>query len=342
MDRQERFAEAFWAIVPVSLTDAKGLLFHKTGAERDAMVDRILEGKAAIPQKAAGLDPYALLKQIRPTQWVKNGLLFLPLLASHSAFGVSWLFCAIGFVAFSLLASAIYIVNDLCDLSADRLHPKKRFRPLASGKLSLRKGQRVAVFLIVSGLVLSALINFEFLLVAIVYLVLTSLYSFKLKKGRAVDILMLSALYAIRVIAGATAASVPATGWFLAFVGPVFLSLAAVKRLTEVTRLSEAGKVPGRSYSTADRQWLIATAILSAVGAVCVFSAYTQSNTAGLIYSRPLILLLSSLPLAVWLARMIISSARGLQDFDPITHALKDKVGLGLIAISLGFVYFAI
>ncbi len=275
--------------------------------------------------------PGDLLRALRPHQWLKNTLLALPLLAAHRAglddvLAVLW-----GFIAFSALASAIYIINDLTDLEADRVHDSKRERPFANGRLPIKVGMTTSLALAALGLGLGAALGPGMLAVLLVYLVATTAYSMHLKRVRWADVAMLAALYTLRVVAGAVAADVPASGWLFGFIFPVFLSLGCVKRLTELAKADGDGYVPGRRYRPSDRQDLANVAIVSAMAAVGVFLAYSMGPTAAALYAYPWVLWMVAALLGVWLARMIATGWTGQQDHDPIIYAITDLVGLALV-----------
>jgi len=279
--------------------------------------------------------PGDLVRALRPHQWLKNTLLALPLLAAHRA-GLGDLFAVLwGFIAFSALASAIYIVNDLTDLEADRVHDSKRDRPFANGRLPIRVGMAASLALVALGLGLGAALGPGMMAVLLVYLAATTTYSMHLKRVRWADVAMLAALYTLRVVAGAAAAEVPASGWLIGFIFPVFLSLGCVKRLTELAKADGDGYVPGRRYRPADRQDLANVAIVSAMAAVGVFLAYSLGPTAAALYTHPWMLLLVAALLGGWLARMIATGWAGQQDYDPIIYAITDRIGLVLVIASV-------
>ncbi|MEM6480134.1 MAG: UbiA family prenyltransferase, partial [Pseudomonadota bacterium] len=176
-----------------------------------------------------------LLRAIRPHQWVKNALLILPIIAAHEFALSAFALVALGIAAFSAAASAIYVVNDLLDLEADRLHVKKRHRPFASGKVPIEAGMGAFLALLALALALGALLGAAFLGVIVLYMALSLAYSLKLKRMRWIDIVTLASLYTLRVVAGAAATQVDASAMMLIFIFPIFLALGCVKRLTELT-----------------------------------------------------------------------------------------------------------
>lgn len=282
-----------------------------------------------------------LLRGIRPHQWVKNVLLLLPLIAAHQ-FSFSTLFTVLlGMIAFSAAASSIYIVNDLLDLEADRLHPKKKHRPFASGAVPIKIGMLACVGLGAIAIALGAYLNPVFLAVIITYMALSLAYSLKLKRMRWIDVATLAGLYTLRVIAGAAAAEVYVTGYMLVFIFPVFITLGCVKRLTELTLATSDERLPGRGYSRADRGDLLNVAILGIVGALLIFFAYSFTEQAHGLYPTQWMLWVALVPIAAWLIRMVRLGYFGKQDYDPIVFALRDKRGLGLLMITLSMMFYA-
>lgn len=282
-----------------------------------------------------------LLGGLRVHQWIKNILLFLPLIAAHRTDLDGILAVLLGAIAFSAAASGIYVVNDLLDLRADRLHEKKWSRAFASGAVPIRIGMAAGMLLTLLSLALSAALSWELCGIIVVYVVLSLAYSLKLKRMRWVDVTVLAALYSLRVIAGAIAASVVASGWLIAFIFPIFFALGCVKRLTELARTSSEEIVPGRGYARHDRQDLLNISATASVAAVIVFLVYTFGETAGQLYNNPWELRLTAVPVSLWLWRMIQTGWNGSQDYDPIVFALRDWRGMALILATIVLMFHA-
>jgi len=290
----------------------------------------------ATPQPVgAAWNRAALLRGLRPHQWLKNALLLLPLLAAHRTDIAGLAAAFLGIIAFSALASSIYIVNDFTDLDADRQHEKKCKRPFASGAVPIRIGMLASVCLGVTGLILGAVLGPWMVLVLLVYLVATLSYSMHLKRVRWVDVTMLASLYTLRVVAGAVAAGVAASGWLIGFIFPVFLSLGCVKRLTELSKATGTGFLPGRRYRASDRDDLLNVAIVAGIAAVGIFVAYSLSATAGRLYESVWSLWTVAGLLAAWLVRMIYTGWTGQQDYDPIVYAITDRIGVSLVLAAM-------
>ncbi len=283
------------------------------------------------------------LKQIRIHQWLKNLLIFVPLIVSGGfAYlnDVTTTICA--FFAFSLLASSTYILNDLLDIESDRAHSVKKYRPLAAGTIGIKDGVTAAVILFLSSLFISILIGSEFTLVLLAYLALTVLYSFKVKQYVAMDVVTLALLYTIRIIAGAAAIGTVASFWLLAFSIFIFLSLALVKRCSEIQSMENDGKerAKGRDYILKDYSILASFGTSSALMSVLMFCFYINNNALTNQYQQPDILWLIVPAMCYWLMRMWIKTHRGEMHHDPIIFTMKDRgslitVGIcGLIAIA--------
>lgn len=283
----------------------------------------------------------SLLRAMRPHQWVKNVLLLLPLISAHRLDMVAVLPVLLGIVAFSAAASCIYIVNDLLDLEADRQHPTKRNRPFASGAVPIPVGMLACIVLGAVALGIAASINMTFFGVVVLYMLASLAYSLHLKRMRWIDIAMLASLYTLRVIAGAMAATVDVTGYLLVFIFPVFLTLGCVKRLTELTLATDDARLPGRGYGRPDRPDLLNVAGLGTFSALLIFFLYSFTDQALILYQMQWPLWLALLPIAAWLIRMVTLGWQGKQDYDPIIFALRDKIGLALIAIIILLLFFA-
>lgn len=285
--------------------------------------------------------PRRLVAALRPHQWVKNLLLLLPLLAAHR-FDAAAVFAALmAIVAFSAVASAIYIVNDLIDLEADRRHAVKCRRPFAAGDVPIPLGMAAAAALTVLAFGLAALLPAGFALVLVTYMVLSLGYSLRLKRMRWVDVTTLAALYTLRVVAGAAATQIEASIFMLIFVFPIFLTLGSVKRLTELALTTTDERLPGRGYGRGDRGDLVNVAGIGTVGALVIFFLYSRSDQAQALYPTTWLLLFVLPLIAIWMVRMVLLARDGRQDYDPILFALRDRLGIGLLLTILAIMGWA-
>ena len=274
-----------------------------------------------------------MIRGLRPHQWLKNLLLFLPLIAAHQLDAENALAVVFGIICFSAAASSIYIVNDLLDLDADRRHPTKRNRVFAAGKVPIRIGMAASLLLAVFAGVLAANMAGAMFVVVLAYLALTLAYSVFFKRFRWADLVVLASLYGLRVIAGAIAAGVPASPWLMAFVMPAFLALSAVKRLTELRKVKNHDVLPGRAYRPADRGRLLYLALVSAAATVALFLSYTATGAAAALYEHLWQLRLMAVPMALWFGHMILTGWKGSQNYDPMVFALRDPVSLTLLTV---------
>lgn len=290
---------------------------------------KLCELEKQFDAKQGGLKVW--LKALRVHQWVKNGLIFIPLLAAHQfSNGTALIACFVAFLSFSLCASSVYLLNDLLDLPDDRRHKTKRNRPFAAGTLSLLHGLLVAPLLLAFAFLLTFFLPFEYLLVLSSYYILTFAYSFYLKRVVLVDVVTLASLYTVRIIAGAAAISVALSFWLLAFSVFLFLSLAILKRYTELLALKErSGKATlGRGYQVEDIELLSSLGGSSGYISVLVLALYINSGEILELYANPMVMWPTCLVMLYWVSRVWIIAHRGQMHDDPIVFALKDKVSV--------------
>lgn len=280
----------------------------------------------------------AALFALRPHQWVKNLIVFVPLITSHTI--AQWNLLAdavLAFLAFSLCASGTYIFNDLLDVDADRQHPTKRRRPFAQGDLPIPFGLVLSVVLpCLSVFVLMALPSGVALALGC-YLILTIVYSWWAKRVALLDVFCLATLYTIRLIAGHEAARVQYSAWLLVFSMFIFLSLALVKRFQELLIVSQPGDIPlrGRGYVSSDVPLVSALGSASGFMAVLVLALYVNSDQVRALYRQPLLLLLVCPLLLFWVSRVWMLVHRGRIPDDPVVFAVKDPVSylIGVLSV---------
>jgi 4-hydroxybenzoate polyprenyltransferase len=306
------------------------------GAARDARLAEFAASGAELAAPAGSPSGRgrlrAHLRGLRPHQWSKNLLIFLPLLAAHDVGGIGPAIAA--FVAFSLTASSVYVLNDIADLAADRAHPRKCQRPFASGDLSVGEGLRMAAGLVLGALAVSlAFTPALFLAVLGLYYAVTFAYSFWLKRKLVIDVITLAGLYTIRIIAGAAACTIPLSPWMLGFSMFLFLALASVKRQAELTDMIAEGKAEsaGRGYVPDDLPVIRAMALAAGYAAVLVFALYISSENVAALYATPEALWLACPMLLYWISRIVMVTHRGKMTDDPIVYAASDKVSLAIL-----------
>ncbi len=269
-----------------------------------------------------------MIKAMRPHQWLKNLLVFLPLILSHklnqpSLIGLN----LIAFFSFCLCASSVYYLNDMLDLSSDRNHPTKNGRPFAAGTLALKYGLLGTPILFAASLLLAALVGTNFLFSVLVYWLITCLYSLFLKRVFLLDVFTLAFLFTMRVIAGAAAIGVVTTDWLLAFTGFLFLGLAVVKRVIELTNLKSKGltSTAGRGYSVDKLQLITILGVMSSIAAVLVFALYINAPATLNLYRSPNILWAICPLLLIMLGRVWRAALTGKLNEDPVLFAAEDR-----------------
>jgi 4-hydroxybenzoate polyprenyltransferase/phosphoserine phosphatase len=284
------------------------------------------------------------LRALRLHQWLKNLLLFVPLLASHRIADAALLFDGLlAFMLFGMCASSVYVLNDLLDLPDDRRHPKKRGRPFASGALSVKTGLIAVPALLLFAFAGSALLlPWAFTAILAGYYVLTLAYSLDLKRRMMVDVLALAALYTARVIAGGAAFGLELTFWMLAFSMFIFLSLAMVKRYAELHAAAERGETmqtPGRGYWPADLGMVSVLGAASGYLAVLVLALYIHDEATAAMYAHPEWIWLAVPLLLFWISRVWMLAHRGQMHEDPLLFAVRDRTSLFVGALFL-FVFW--
>ena len=286
-----------------------------------------------LPAPGGGLRDW--LKLFRVHQWTKNGLVFVPIFAAHlfTLFGVTAAVTAA--LCFSLVASSIYVINDLVDVQSDRQHRSKKKRPLASGTVPVGKALAIATVFLVLAFALAFVLSLPFAAVLATYLASTTAYSFWLKRKMMIDIVTLASLYTLRVIGGAAAVGTMPSEWILAFSMFLFTSLAMLKRHVELAgRIDASLPDPAdRNYRKTDLPMLSALAAASGLNAVTVFALYISSDTVHRLYRHPKALWVICPILMYWIGRALILAERQLIDDDPISFALKDRISLLAVAL---------
>lgn len=279
-----------------------------------------------------------ILRLLRPHQWAKNILVFLPALAAHKLFdpaimgAASWLFGA-----FCLCASGVYVANDILDAEADRAHPDKSRRPIASGAVSVPMGVVLAIGLPLLALAMATQVGSGAALLVAAYWVATSLYSTWAKKVAMLDVFMLAAFYALRALAGGMAIPTGISVWMTTFLLFLFLSLAFAKRYSELLTLPDEhnGKVAGRGYLRSDAPLVAALGVSASFASTIVICLYVASPSVSALYSHPS-LLIGIAPIALFgLCRFWLMASRGALHSDPVLHAIKDPVSYLLLVLVL-------
>lgn len=325
-----------WADLPVWQSAAQAHVVSRSGSLIDAVrrhdnLGQVFsDGKPSLAQ--------ALPKAMRPHQWMKNLLVFIPLLAAHRYGDAgSVLQVLLAFAAFGLTASSVYLLNDLVDVADDRQHARKRQRPFAAGHLSLLHGWLAWPLLLVCAFTLAAAaLPLRFTLSLGAYFVLTVAYSLRLKQIPMVDVLTLAGLYTLRIIAGAAAIAVPLTFWLLSFSMFLFLSLAFIKRYSELKAARQNGQTKalrGRGYTSQDLELVANLGGSAGYTGVLVLALYIQDAHTANLYATPKAIWLACPLLLFWISRAWLIAHRGKMHDDPIVFALKDRVSWAVAAL---------
>jgi 4-hydroxybenzoate polyprenyltransferase len=285
------------------------------------------------------------LRAIRFNQWLKNILVFVPLLASHRVFEPGLLLhAAVAFLSFGLCASSAYLLNDLLDLPVDRRHPRKNQRPFAAGKLPIRQGiLAIPLLLGIAILITIIVLSSHFLAVLLGYFVLTLTYSLYLKQIPMLDVVVLAFLYSTRIIAGGTAVRIMPSFWLLAFSMFIFLSLAMVKRYTELVTMEHVGerRARGRGYHIDDMVLLQALGGSSGYLSVLVLALYINSPSSEALYRYPEALWFLCPLLLYWISRIWFETHRGQMHDDPLIFAVEDRVSWIVAILGVFIIWIA-
>ena len=318
---------------------------HVWARAREAILVNTPAGVAAAAQrqfKVAGVFPGAAaslrtwLRALRLHQWLKNLLVLLPLAGAFQMGQGELLQAALmAFLAFGLCASSVYVLNDLMDMESDRQHPRKRERPFAAGVLSPVAGLAVAALLLLGSAALAAASRPAFQLALASYFALTLAYTFVLKRKVIVDCLTLGTLYTLRIVAGWSAVGLPASFWLLAFSLFLFLSLAFVKRYSELQAVVKAGKADaaGRGYLGSDLPLVQTMGVSAGFCSAMLLALYINGDTVMRTYTHPELLWLTVPILLYWVSRMWMQAQRGHMHDDPVVFAVRDPISLACAAL---------
>ncbi|MFM6927930.1 MAG: UbiA family prenyltransferase [Bdellovibrio sp.] len=281
------------------------------------------------------------IKQIRPHQWIKNSLVFLPAIAGHKLNSANaFVECIFAFAGFSLAASFVYVLNDLLDLKADRNHHTKKNRPFASGNLPIKWGLILLPSLLAGCAIFAFMLPVEYSGWILTYLLLNIAYSLYLKQSVVVDIIILSMMYTLRIFAGAAATVVPVSEWLLSFSTLFFFSLACVKRYTEIIRSKNKLTIDGRGYRQVDHPTVQALGVGSGLISILIILLYLQSKEVRALYQNPQHLWFATPVLLFWISRIWILTNRDEIHDDPVVFAVKDRVSwicFAAIGLIIGF-----
>lgn len=325
-----------WSSARAAIVVSRNRNLQASAAQRTT-VHRVIETRPTGWLPAVGA--------MRTHHWLKNLLVFVPLLAAQRINEIDTVGSAVvAFGSFCLLASGVYIFNDLFDLNADRRHPRKRYRPIPAGDLPLLHAMAMVPLLLAGAFALASRLPTQFQMILGLYGTLTLVYSLRLKQIVLLDVIVLAGLYVIRIVAGAAAADVSISRWLLGFSMFAFLSLALLKRYTEiVTMRAIAGKtVQVRGYLSTDAALLTAMGTASGYVAVAILALYADTATAARYYTRHELIWLVCPLFLYWISYLWLMAQRNRMPFDPVVFAVRNRTSQVLILIMLGLFLLAV
>lgn len=265
----------------------------------------------------------SFIKMIRLHQWVKNLLIFLPILLAGVTSHSSFLLTLKGFIAFSLIASSFYVFNDLNDIHEDREHPEKKNRPIAANEVSKLLAKFCFLILFISGISISLSLNIEFQSTIVAYCLLNILYSRHLKYYAILDLLVVTSFYTIRLIGGALLNNLVISNWLITFSVFFFLFLAIIKRRVELYN-SDKVNINAGKYRKEDMPFLSQLSVFSGLISVLVICLYIDSRSAEIIYGHPQYLWLLPIFMLYWIIEILYKTERNMVGYDPVIYALKN------------------
>ncbi|MCX7879126.1 MAG: UbiA family prenyltransferase [Ignavibacteria bacterium] len=283
------------------------------------------------------------IKSIRIHQWIKNILIFAPLLLAHR-FDDTLLFvqCLIAFVSFSLVASSCYIINDIFDIANDRIHPQKKNRPIASGKISVYKAMFYSFSILSLGLFLSSWVNFNFFLLLLFYSFINLTYTNYFKYIFIIDFFTLASLYVVRIYAGSIASSVEVSNWLLAFSMFFFISLAVLKRYSDLIQNENNSNLTGRPYNVQSSIMLLTIGLSSVFASTIILILYINTQKVLQFYKSPNFLWLDAFLVLLWSLLLWNDANQRKIAYDPVTYALKDPKTLFIACLIIAIWILAI
>jgi 4-hydroxybenzoate polyprenyltransferase len=312
----------------VSRFGEKGFDYASCGSRDDRMVWRSARSAVHVAQEPLASKAVAFLKALRPLHWLKNLLVFVPVVAAHRYHEIGLLEKSLlAFVALGFCASSGYLFNDLLDLDADRHHPRKKLRPFAAGVLPLSYALVAIPALVVAGCVTGALASPLLPVMLVGYFALSAIYSLHVKKVAILDVLFLAGLYTIRIMAGSAAVGIWSSHWLLAFSTFLFFSLALVKRYGELAimkRIDGEG-ARARAYELSDAELLAGMGVASGYLAVLVLALYIASDKAQTLYAQRGLLWFLCPLLLYWISHVWLTAHRCRMHDDPVVFALGDQ-----------------
>tara|TARA_B100000575_G_C23113504_1_gene643453 strand:+ start:74 stop:940 length:867 start_codon:yes stop_codon:yes gene_type:complete len=270
---------------------------------------------------------FLYLKYLRPYQWVKNFLIFIPIISSHQINEVTLKNSILAFISFCFISSVGYIINDIFDFKSDQNHPQKKNRPYASGKVTKSESIILIIILLTLVFLTSLNLNLEFLLTVLMYLILTTIYTVYIKQINILDIITLSGFFTLRIYGGSQATDIAISIWLLAFSVFFFFSLASVKRQAEIVNALKEKRsyLIGRGYNIKNIKLITSAVLISGYISIIILIFYINSTEVIKLYKNPNFLFGCCIVLFYWISRMAFVTHKGFMHHDPIIYAFTDK-----------------
>jgi 4-hydroxybenzoate polyprenyltransferase/phosphoserine phosphatase len=345
--KAERLADAFgtqrfdyigndFADLPVWQVARTAMIVGAT-KRKSKQITRELPNAVTLSTRESSLKQYLLA--LRPHQWLKNALVALPVIGAHDFSTPQLLTVLLAFISFSFGASSIYLINDMIDVPHDRAHPEKHHRPIAAGLIPVSQAIVLLGGVATLSIGTALALPWQFMLVLVGYFALSMSYSVYLKRKLMIDVVVLAALYGVRVLAGGAATGIFLSQWLVGFCFFIFLSLALVKRMSEMIAAppNTTGKIGGRGYRIEDLQSMPALTAASGFVSVLVLALYINSSEVIALYRHPALLWGICILLVYWLGRVYFLTGRGEMNQDPVVFAATDRISLltGVIVIAI-------
>ena len=285
-----------------------------------------------------------IFKILRPYQWVKNSLVFVPMIMSHKLILENFFLSLKAFVIFSLVASIVYVINDISDVKSDQKHPYKKYRPLAARLITVKQCKILTLFLVIFCSLFLFNINTKFFLLIISYFVISNLYTFIFKKFVFIDLLILATLYTLRIIGGGLITDISISIWLLSFSIFFFISLASIKRHIELINAKKLKyeKISGRGYVINDKKTINLISVSTSYISILVLILYINSPQVLNLYSSPNILWVICIIMFFWISRIINVAKKGEIKDDPIVYAIKDKISYLCLLLILCIIWLGV
>ena len=318
---------------------------HALVVSRDSLLSKLNDSNISVEIISQNYEPTLndFFYLLRVHHWIKNSLIFIPMLLAHEITQLNIIVLILAFISYSLIASSVYILNDLIDKKFDSMHITKKYRPIAYGKIQIANALSYAAIILVIGLILSLNVNINFFLLTLSYFIIAVSYSIYLKDIIYLDLVMLAIFFITRILAGGFAVDISISIWFVLFSMFFFLSMASIKRITEIQKYApNQESYTGRPYNRKSLNSLNIIGAISGLLSMMVFFLYITSESSGILYSNTPYLYIANLLLFYWLGRVFYLTYNETMHDDPIIFSMTDKISYLIISLILLTFYLAI